>query len=128
MSEVKKIVFDGDVQIDVIRDLMVVSRSDYNVTLSWNYDKPFDGFIVEIEAREPYPRLPDRIAYRTNITVFDLAPSVIYTFKVRWESIVLDCCSEMFRFCYNRLDLSKDNSKVRILQYQQGQQDFRYRI
>lgn len=82
MSEVKKIVFDGDVQIDMIRDLTIGNRFDNNVTLSWTYNKPYDGFIIEIEGRDPYPRIPSRNAAGTNITITDLAPSVLYTFKV----------------------------------------------
>ncbi|KRT81787.1 Fibronectin domain-containing protein [Oryctes borbonicus] len=83
MSEVKKILFDGDVQIDIIRDLTVVNHYDNNVTLSWTYSKPYDGFIIDIEVREPYPRLPSRKALITNITITHLAPAVLYTFKVR---------------------------------------------
>lgn len=82
MSEVKKILFDGDVQIDIIKDLSVLGREDTNVTLSWTYSKPYDNFIIDVEAREPYPRLPSRIGTTTNVTITHLAPAVLYTFKV----------------------------------------------
>ncbi|KAK9731833.1 Fibronectin type III domain [Popillia japonica] len=83
MSEVKKILFDGDVQIDIIRDLSVLNRNDTNITLSWTYNKPYDKFIIDVEVREPFPRLPSRIATTTNFTITHLAPAVLYTFKVR---------------------------------------------
>lgn len=88
MSEVKKLLFDGDVQIDIIRNFTVVSRSDNNVTLSWNYLKPSDGFLIDVEPRDPFPRLPQRnmITKSNNVsfiyTVTDLAPDAWYTFKV----------------------------------------------
>lgn len=82
MSEVKKILFDGDVQIDIIRDLSVLNRNDTNITLSWTYNKPYDKFIIDVEVREPFPRLPSRIATTTNFTITHLAPAVLYTFKV----------------------------------------------
>lgn len=82
-SEVSKIIFDGDSNIDVIKNLKETGHTNSTVSLSWQAVKGADGYNITPEVRTPYPQL-SAVSTKTNsITVNNLSPGTYYTFKVR---------------------------------------------
>lgn len=96
ISQIVSLLFDGEADLDIPRDVMVVQRSDHNITLGWNYKKTYDGFIIEVEAEKMYPRLQALLTNTTNVTVNNLAPGVVYTFKVSAIDAKLTYLNEHF--------------------------------
>lgn len=82
-SEVKSIVFDRDSQVEIVTDLAVKGNGNNSITLSWNYSKQADKFVISVQTPgQNYPRLPSLVTKTNNITLKNLAPGIYFTFKI----------------------------------------------
>lgn len=81
-SKVKSIIFDAESDLGPVTNLQVVSNTENNITLKWQYVKPVDGFMVTITVQQPYPFMLPRLTKLQNVTITNLAPGTYYTFKV----------------------------------------------
>lgn len=82
-STVSSLKFDGDSNIDMIRELKVMGQTNSSVSLSWTAVKGADGYNVTPEVRTPYPQLESVTTKTNSITVKNLSPGTFYIFKVR---------------------------------------------
>lgn len=86
--------FDGETNIQMIKDVTVTNDTEGSCTFTWKYDGDADGFNVTAQADRPYPNIPPKITSSKNITI-QLAPGAWYRIFVRKFKILF-----FFSFIY----------------------------
>lgn len=86
LSDPCNFTFDGETNVESVKELKVLNENDDNITISWKYDELADGFNVHVHADRPYPNLPSNVTKLKSLTM-KLAPGVDYSISVSFFTL-----------------------------------------
>nr|CAD7443909.1 unnamed protein product [Timema bartmani] len=81
-SRPQTLLFDESSVIGSIQGLVITSKNDYSVVLSWKPLNKVEGYRVYPRANPPLPRLDSFIVSENNVTVSNLSPGMTYVVEI----------------------------------------------
>nr|CAD7431907.1 unnamed protein product [Timema monikensis] len=81
-SRPQTLLFDESSVIGSIQGLVITSKNDHSVVLSWKPLNKVEGYHVYPRANPPLPRLDSFIVSENNVTVSNLSPGMTYAVEI----------------------------------------------